>query len=287
MPPREVREVSVAVAVTRAPLGTGARNSMLAPAATIGSPCELQANAKALSASVKRTPPWQIPWPLTMSARTVMATRTHPGAASSNSMPNARDAVSPAYNASAAARARRHASAVASSCAVFISTPQKIRCSFARESRDTFGIVRRPPKFALQVPLDVELLVERVPPATADRGLRRRKTSSGRDRELLRERLDRRLQFRIIHALPDHPPCRRLLGRQLGSQQRQSERTRVAHQPRQVPCAAAIRHQAELRERLHEIRRARRDDEIASQRDIGHGPCRNAVDRAEDRDGKG
>ncbi len=93
---------------------------MLAPAATIGSPCELQANAKALSASVKRIPPWQIPWPLTMSARTVIATRTLPGAASSNSMPSARDAVSPAYNASAAALARRRASSVASSCAVFM-----------------------------------------------------------------------------------------------------------------------------------------------------------------------
>jgi len=46
---------------------------MLAPAATVASPCELQAKAKALSASVKMMPPWQIAWPLVMSARTFAA----------------------------------------------------------------------------------------------------------------------------------------------------------------------------------------------------------------------
>src|SRR5450631_399986 len=288
MPPRAVREVSVAVAVTRAPRGAGARNSMLAPAATIGSPCKLQANAKALSASVKRTPPWQIPWPLTMSARTVMATRTHPGATSSNSMPSARDAVSFAYSASAAVRALRRASAVASSCDVFTrSSPKKIRRPFAGEGRDTFRIVRGPPKFALHVPLDIELCRERMSPAIADRGLGRRETSSRCDGKLLRERLHRRLQFGIIDALPYHPPGRRLLGRQLVAKQCQTERPRVAHQPGQDPRTAGIRHQAELRKRLHETRRTRRNDQIASQRNIGPGPRRDAVDRGDDRDGKG
>ena len=40
---------------------------MLAPAATMASPYELQAKAKAVSASAKIMPPWQVRWPLSMS----------------------------------------------------------------------------------------------------------------------------------------------------------------------------------------------------------------------------
>ena len=69
---------------------------MLAAAATVGTPSLLQAKAKALSASVKSTPPWQVEKPLIMSGRTAIFKTHLPGAADTNSIPNACDARSPA-----------------------------------------------------------------------------------------------------------------------------------------------------------------------------------------------
>ena len=51
---------------------------MSAPAATVTGPQLLQAQAKAVSAREKMTPPWQIPCPFTMSSLTVSWTRAQP-----------------------------------------------------------------------------------------------------------------------------------------------------------------------------------------------------------------
>jgi hypothetical protein len=51
---------------------------MSAAAATVTGPQLLQAQAKAVSAREKITPPWQIPCPLTMSSVTVSWTLAHP-----------------------------------------------------------------------------------------------------------------------------------------------------------------------------------------------------------------
>ncbi len=80
---------------------------MAAPAATVLSPCELQAKAKALSASAKTRPPWQMPWPLTMSERTRIVTIARPGPQDSIDMPSWRDAESPRHKASTARSAAR------------------------------------------------------------------------------------------------------------------------------------------------------------------------------------
>ena len=60
----------------------------------------MQAQAKAVSATLKIMPPWQIPWPLTMSSRTVIRVRAQPSPCPTSSMPSIRDAASPAIIAS-------------------------------------------------------------------------------------------------------------------------------------------------------------------------------------------
>jgi len=69
---------------------------MSAPAATVTGPQLLQAQANAVSAREKITPPWQTPWPFTMSSLTVIWARAQPSPWSSSSMPNSRDAASEA-----------------------------------------------------------------------------------------------------------------------------------------------------------------------------------------------
>jgi hypothetical protein len=71
------------------------------------SPEELQAKANALSASAKTSPPWQIPWPLTMSGPIRIVTVARPGPQDSIDMPSRRDAESPRHRASTARSATR------------------------------------------------------------------------------------------------------------------------------------------------------------------------------------
>ena len=82
--------------------------------------------------------------------------------------------------------------------------------------------------------------------------------------------------------LPDQSPGGCALCRQFLPEQGQTERTRVTHQPRQDPGAPAIRNQPKLGECLHEARRARGQDEIAGERDLGAGARRHSVDRRND-----
>jgi hypothetical protein len=74
--------------------------TMSHPAATVTGPRLLQAQAKAVSAREKIIPPWPMPWPLTMSSRTVNWVRAQPSPWSSSSMPSIREAASDAIIAS-------------------------------------------------------------------------------------------------------------------------------------------------------------------------------------------
>ena len=69
-------------------------------------PWELQAKAKALSASEAIRPPWQRSQPLIMSSRTVIESVAVPGPTETISMPSICEAASPAHMASALRRAR-------------------------------------------------------------------------------------------------------------------------------------------------------------------------------------
>ena len=100
---------------------------MLAAAATVASLCELQAKAKALSARANTRPPWQTPWPLTMSARTRITTRAHPGRTASMRMPSACEARSRAYSAAAACSARRCAASRSGAGSWFTCIPRAQR----------------------------------------------------------------------------------------------------------------------------------------------------------------
>src|SRR6185503_17596883 len=77
---------------------------MSAEAATVTGPKLLQAQANAVSASVKIRPPWAMAWPFTMSSRTVMRVTARPSPWSTSSMPRRRDASSLAIMASTLGR---------------------------------------------------------------------------------------------------------------------------------------------------------------------------------------
>src|SRR6266702_7405316 len=105
MPERPPRVTSRAFATRRSPSLPGLMKVIWPCAATTRSLCELQANAKAESASVKMKPPWAIRCPLTMSGRTVIASVAKPGPISTTSMPRPFEASSSVHIASAQARA--------------------------------------------------------------------------------------------------------------------------------------------------------------------------------------
>lgn len=67
---------------------------MSAPAATVTGPWLLQAQAKAVSASRKRNPPWAIRCPFTIAGVTVIRTSAVPSPCSTSSIPSPREASS-------------------------------------------------------------------------------------------------------------------------------------------------------------------------------------------------
>ena len=77
---------------------------MSAEAATVTGPKLLQAQANAVSASAKISPPWAMACPFSMSSRTVMRVTARPSAWSTSSMPRRRDASSLAIIASTLGR---------------------------------------------------------------------------------------------------------------------------------------------------------------------------------------
>src|SRR5438132_4438118 len=139
--------------------------SMLQPDATVVRLALLQANANALSASVKMKPPWQIAWPLSMSARTVIVSSAYPGPIAAICMPIACDARS-RENMPAATRSASDCA----SCGVaagwcspmtrrgwFPLTAAESRRALGGESGDAFPVIGAATQLALQIALEVEL----------------------------------------------------------------------------------------------------------------------------------
>src|SRR2546429_542704 len=90
---------------------------------------------------------------------------------------------------------------------------------------------------------------------------RSRAESAGRcGGELSRQSVHDFGELTVLDAAPDQSPGGGLLGGQLLAEERESHGARRADEARQEPGAAGIRNETELRERLHEARRARRDD---------------------------
>ena len=87
----------------------------------------------------------------------------------------------------------------------------------------------------------------------------------------------------VVDTLPDQAEPHGVLGHQLVAEHRKRHRIRPPHQARQQPAAAAVGNQADLRERLDEACRARRDDDVAQKREIGSRACCDAVDRRDHR----
>src|SRR5215831_11323995 len=288
MPLRRVRHSSVASAVSSSPSRAPARKSIDAPAATVESLCELQAKAKALSPRAKTIPPWQRPWPFTMSARTRITTCAHPGRTPARRMPSACEARSRSYSAAAARSARCWAVSSAGWPATLmayssVSSTGEARCALLGEGGHPFGIVGAAAELALVVTLDVELLPQGPAETFVNRLLGARESTRGGRGKLQCEAVHQRGKLRVLDASPDHAPACSLLGGELLPEKRETQSARGAYQARQEPGAARIGHEAELRERLHEARRARCHHEITGERNVGAGAGGHAVHRGDHR----
>src|SRR5512132_756520 len=152
------------------------------------------------------------------------------------------------------------------------------RRTLVEESGDAFAIVRAVAERALQVALEIELLLERVAGGCMQRTLDRREAARRRLRELREQRVDRCPQLGVLDAFPDQSPRGRVFGGQLVAKQREPHRTRVAHEARQEERAPRVGHETDTAERLDEARRSRGDDDVAGERDVSAGACRDAVD---------
>src|SRR6266404_2287758 len=288
MPLRRVRHSSLASAMSSSPARAAARKSIVAAAATVLSLCELQANAKALSASAKTIPPWQTPWPLSMSARTVMTTRAHPGRTPVMRMPSACEARSSSNSRAAARSARRcPASTASGGTPMARSATREARRALLGEGCDPFRVIHAVTELALVVALDIQLLRQRAAQTLVDRLLGVRQSAGRCGGELPRQTLDHRSELAVFDATPDQPPGGGLLGAELVAEEREPERARRADQARQSPRAPRIRHEAQLRECLHEARRACGDHQITGERNVGAGPGGHAVDRCNHRQRQG
>lgn len=144
-------------------------------------------------------------------------------------------------------------------------------------------MIRRVSSLALARRLQRQLLLETVMRRRAQRPARQQQRLRRHRRQLRRRRLGLGHQRVILHHRPDHPPGQRRLGRHRLGQHRHPPRPRLARQVRQQERAAAIRHQPDAREGLQELRRTRRDHDVAAQRDRRPRARRHAVHRADRR----
>src|SRR5262249_2534254 len=152
-----------------------------------------------------------------------------------------------------------------------VSATAEARCALLGEGGDPFGIVGAAAELALVVTLDVELLLQGAAETFVDRLLGACEAPCGRRGKLQCETVHQRRKLRVLDASPDQTPACRLLGRELLPEECETQSPRGAYHARQEPGAARIGHEAELRERLHEARRARRHHEITGERNVGPG----------------
>src|SRR5215469_14542931 len=106
------------------------------------------------------------------------------------------------------------------------SAAREARRALLAEGGDPLGVVRTAPQLALIVALDVQLLRQRAVPGFVDRLLGAGQPAGGRRSKLPRQAVDRAGQLAVFHAAPDETPRRRLLGRQLLPEERQTQGTR-------------------------------------------------------------
>src|ERR1019366_4789600 len=222
-------------------------------------------------------PPWQMSWPLSMSSRTVIVSVAVPTPTCAMLMPRPREARSAANMcAPTTAGSELDAPLIASSIA-------EDRRPLGHEGGNAFEIVVRSAEHALQIRFVAESSGEiealrRIDRGTCgDQGARRHRGQAGSKGP------DFGLEHGVIDAFPDQADALGILGRELVAEQRQRQRLGPADQTRQQPGAAAIGDEADLREGLDEARRARRDDDVATEREVRAGPRGDAVDRRDDR----
>ena len=156
-----------------------------------------------------------------------------------------------------------------------------------QESSHALGEVRRQTQFALQVALEIELLVETVDGGGVDplfdrrQGLRRRIAKSAAERvRFLHQR-------GVVDGLPDQTPLLGARGVQRFGQHREPARSRRPDQAREKISPAEVRHQPDPGESLQEARRARGEHDVAGEGEIGARAGRDPIDRAYDRNRQG
>ena len=117
----------------------------------------------------------------------------------------------------------------------------EMRRPLGGERGHPFPIVLAVAELALQVALEIELRRQRVAGGRLQRLLDRGETPRGRLRQVGQELLRDGRQLGVLDALPDEPPLRGLLRRQLVAEEREAERARVADEARQEVRAAGSR----------------------------------------------
>ena len=119
--------------------------------------------------------------------------------------------------------------------------------------------LRRAPGDALQVALEIELLVHpEIRRRRRSAAWSRRRRPAQATASFAADPVDLGGQFRIVVDAPDHAPGQRLLGADAIAEKHRWRRANAAHEPRQEQRIAGVRHQRDADEGLVEIGRTRR-----------------------------
>ena len=139
----------------------------------------------------------------------------------------------------------------------------------------------------LRVALELELGIEIVAPGLIEDALDQRERHGRRGGETRAQRVRLRHQLAVVERFPNQSPCFRLVGaKRLGGEGKRAC-AGGTNESRQQPRAAAIGNEPDLGEGLDEARRARRQNDVAGERDVGAGAGGDAVDRGNDRKRQG
>src|SRR6266853_1183497 len=162
-----------------------------------------------------------------MSARTVMATRAHPGRTPVMRMPSACEARSRSNSPAAARSARRCAGSTASGGTPMArSATREARRALLGEGRDPFGVIHAVTELALVVALDIQLLRQRATQPLVNRLLGARQSAGRCGGELPRQTLHYRSELAVFDATPEPGAC---------SASRSMRPGQAAHSPARPP----------------------------------------------------